>query len=321
MEKLSRVEKYKDLRDSIDQQSSPAGKPSIEPVELQKRLQQLKQKGLHEAVSEENESKHSHIPPRISKEIKVNRSCDSGRETFHNEYLDDFLNEVKEYNLEKGNRLSDNTQIDILMQLNPEHRRERTQYYDEISKDDFEVKEREEDEDVSYTQSLSNEELQAEVDRLFLDADGTADPEPKPVCEEVIETVPPLIRINPVTPPLKKEETKTLEEDKREADLSDENEEIQTDEIEKTRIIESPCEDIENDSTQIESFSEEYKEPKETAQIQMSDDVQKMETSERTPKASKSNKMLNAILLILILALIGVISVTVYWLKEAGGIF
>ncbi|MEI3117012.1 MAG: hypothetical protein V8S30_03025 [Merdibacter sp.] len=319
MEKLSRVEKYKDLRDSIDQQSSPAGKPSIEPVELQKRLQQLKQKGLHEAVTEENENKHSRIPPRISKEIDVNRSCDSGRETFHNEYLDDFLNEVKEYNLEKGNRLSDNTQIDILMQLNPEHRRERTQYYDEISKDDFEVKEREDDEDVSYTQSLSNEELQAEVDRLFLDADGEPEPETKPACEEVIETAPPLIRINPVTPPLKKEESQPVDEENSETELSDED--TPTDEIEKTRIIENPCADIENDSTQIESFSEEDKETEETAQIQMPKDIQKIEAKEHAAKTSKSNKMLNAILLILILALIGVIAVTVYWLKEAGGIF
>lgn len=319
MEKLSRVEKYKDLRDSIDQQSSPAGKPSIEPVELQKRLQQLKQKGLHEATSEENENKHSRISPRISKEIDVNRSCDSGRETFHNEYLDDFLNEVKEYNLEKGNRLSDNTQIDILMQLNPEHRRERTQYYDEISKDDFEVKKREEDEDVSYTQSLSSEELQAEVDRLFLDADGVPEPETKPACEEVIETVPPLIRINPVTPPLKQEELQPAEKENSETELSDED--TQTDEIDKTRIIKDPCKDIENDSTQIESFSEENKEAEETAQIQMSNDVQEIAASERAVKASKSNKMLNAILLILILALIGVIGVTLYWLKEAGGIF
>ena len=117
MEKLSRVEKYKELRESMDavQERSSGGKPTIEPVELRRQLQQIDQ-----PQQEETQSRHSHTPPRFSKEIDVEQTYDTGKETFHNEYLDDFLNEVKEYNIEKGNRLSDNTQIDILLQLNPE---------------------------------------------------------------------------------------------------------------------------------------------------------------------------------------------------------
>lgn len=117
MEKLSRVEKYKELRESMDavQERSSGGKPTIEPVELRRQLQQIDQ-----PQQGETQSRHSHTPPRFSKEIDVEQTYDTGKETFHNEYLDDFLNEVKEYNIEKGNRLSDNTQIDILLQLNPE---------------------------------------------------------------------------------------------------------------------------------------------------------------------------------------------------------
>ena len=43
MEKLSRVEKYKELRESMDavQERSSGGKPTIEPVELRRQLQQF----------------------------------------------------------------------------------------------------------------------------------------------------------------------------------------------------------------------------------------------------------------------------------------
>ena len=197
MEKLSRVEKYKELRESMDavQERSSGGKPTIEPVELRRQLQQIDQ-----PQQGETQSRHSHTPPRFSKEIDVEQTYDTGKETFHNEYLDDFLNEVKEYNIEKGNRLSDNTQIDILLQLNPENRR-RTQHYDPIREEAFTPKEREEDADVSYTQSLSKEELQAEVDKLF--EEDAADKEEPAAVEEapVANEEPPLTRINPVIPP------------------------------------------------------------------------------------------------------------------------
>ena len=164
MEKLSRMEKYKELRETIDSDTAAVGKPSINSVELQKQL-----RSLNEPQESGETSRHSRQTPRFSKEIDLqqNDDADEGPDQFHNEYLDDFINEVKEYNLEKGNRMSGNTQIDILLQLNPENRRRRTQHYDPIREEAFTPKEREEDADVSYTQSLSKEELQAEVDKLF----------------------------------------------------------------------------------------------------------------------------------------------------------
>ena len=41
MEKLSRMEKYKELRMEIDSDAAAAGKPSINSVELQKQLRSL----------------------------------------------------------------------------------------------------------------------------------------------------------------------------------------------------------------------------------------------------------------------------------------
>ena len=115
MEKLSRMEKYKELRMEIDSDAAAAGKPSINSVELQKQL-----RSLNEPQDDEGSSRHSRQTERFSKEIdlQLKEETDEGTDQFHNEYLDDFINEVKEYNLEKGNRMSGNTQIDILLQLN-----------------------------------------------------------------------------------------------------------------------------------------------------------------------------------------------------------
>ena len=53
-------------------------------------------------------------------------------DTFTNEYLDDFIKEVREYNIRKGTRESDNTQADILYQLNAANRAKRSHYIQEI---------------------------------------------------------------------------------------------------------------------------------------------------------------------------------------------
>ena len=160
MEKLSRMEKYKELRMEIDSDAAAAGKPSINSVELQKQL-----RSLNEPQDDEGSSRHSRQTERFSKEIdlQLKEETDEGTDQFHNEYLDDFINEVKEYNLEKGNRMSGNTQIDILLQLNKGKDRIQSMPPKQSAAQPAD----EEDEGVSYTQSLSSEELQEEVDRLF----------------------------------------------------------------------------------------------------------------------------------------------------------
>ncbi len=50
-------------------------------------------------------------------------------DTFTNEYLDDFIKEVRAYNIRKGNRETDNTQADILYQLNAANRAKKNTLY------------------------------------------------------------------------------------------------------------------------------------------------------------------------------------------------
>ena len=90
MEKLSRMEKYKELRETIDSDTAAVGKPSINSVELQKQL-----RSLNEPQESGETSRHSRQTPRFSKEIDLqqNDDADEGPDQFHNEYLDDFIND------------------------------------------------------------------------------------------------------------------------------------------------------------------------------------------------------------------------------------
>lgn len=323
MEKLSRVEKYKNLRESIDNDSLSSHAPTIEPVELRKQLEQLHEADSPKQEQSENTSRHSSDPLLFSKKIDLDRSYDTGQERFHNEYLDDFINEVKEYNLEKGNRISDNTQIDILMQLNPENRTRRTQHFDALREDEFaQVKPEDTDEGVSYTQSLSKAELQEEVDRLFEeDAPAEDDTGLNEDAQTFLFGHTPLVRINPVTPAAE-EETAALkpgDAEKENDTANDRSKETSalkaeiTASQEETKTALPKHEDAPLPSASEQRFMEE------TAQIRMQMDDYEDELSDLHKKVSKSNRILNVILFLLIIALIAVVGVTLFWIKEAGG--
>lgn len=101
----SRVERYKSLHEKIDQ--------SVD--------EKVTSRGLSEFANRLNEIDHQFepmhvkdkVPPKRAKEIELEIF-----ETFENEYLKDFLDEVKAYNVEKGYRDTSNTHQNILKELN-----------------------------------------------------------------------------------------------------------------------------------------------------------------------------------------------------------
>ena len=50
-------------------------------------------------------------PKRAKEEKEVEGKESSTSDTFTNEYLDDFIKEVRDYNIRKGNRQSEDTQL------------------------------------------------------------------------------------------------------------------------------------------------------------------------------------------------------------------
>lgn len=112
MEKLTRMKKYEQLRKDIDFNQD------VQPeIELKDTASKLFRK--IEIREEENV-----VPQRI-KDIEPAIYVE---DTFQNEYMDDFIKEVKRYNKDKGLISSEVTEIDILSQLKTPIRPKREEY-------------------------------------------------------------------------------------------------------------------------------------------------------------------------------------------------
>ncbi len=108
MERKSRVLRYQELRDQMFETKID----NEEIVEIE--TNELKEKSIYQPVRE-----------------KVASDPDFKIDQFHNEYLDEFIREVKEYNIKKGNAVSQDTQVNILKELTS-NEEARDKYVEEI---------------------------------------------------------------------------------------------------------------------------------------------------------------------------------------------
>ncbi len=108
MERKSRVLRYQELRDQMFETKID----NEEIVEIE--TNELKEKSIYQPVRE-----------------KVASAPDFKIDQFHNEYLDEFIREVKEYNIKKGNAVSQDTQVNILKELTS-NEEARDKYVEEI---------------------------------------------------------------------------------------------------------------------------------------------------------------------------------------------
>ena len=115
MEKLSRVKKYENLRRQIDTNTIEENNTEKSDPVLFKKME----------LTEE-------VPPRREREFSLPKK-DS--DTFVNEYMDDLIRDVKQYNREKGLLQSDITEIDILNQLKNPARLRREDYVKTIEEE------------------------------------------------------------------------------------------------------------------------------------------------------------------------------------------
>lgn len=134
MAKLTRTEKYKDLRESL---AHDVGQ-EIESKELerfQSRLNRLDAANFEAPKpSASRAENHDPIHARRSaygsaqpeQENTQNLEFNLGQDryqdlyqtdSFSNDYLDRYINEVKQYNIEQGNAVSENTSVNILNRL------------------------------------------------------------------------------------------------------------------------------------------------------------------------------------------------------------
>ncbi len=144
MAKLSRTEKYRELRESLQ---NDVGQ-DLDTRDLDGFKNRLNQAapGNFEAPTTRTNSAANHDPiharrvqqvvserkdeapvteDTIDMSLRFDQSSFLGAQkepSFSNEYLDRYINEVKQYNIEQGNAVSDNTSVNILSNLREEQR-------------------------------------------------------------------------------------------------------------------------------------------------------------------------------------------------------
>ncbi|MEG0527846.1 MAG: hypothetical protein RR531_10070 [Longicatena sp.] len=285
MEKLSRVKKFEDLRKSIDTENavSSSAHDNME-VEQQEVLKKFDSSILKKVEIKEDSS---YIPEREKSRVQDNEN--KIEDTFTNEYLDDFIREVREYNIQRGNRESEDTQVDILSQLNAANRAKRTHY----------VKPIQEDPSVEYTSGLSREDIALEVQSLL--QEETAPIQPSSLDEDIYATTEMIIDHQ-----------------------SDVIEEQEIPVIQK-KIIQ-PVYDMENtdafEPIQTAPLPDEHLHKKlmeETQQLRVQMDEYEEELTDLSDGVEKNNKLLNFILCFLILVLLVIIGFIGYYVWKGGG--
>lgn len=100
MAQLSRTKKYQEFRDKLDEETTAAQSEPVKP-----RLSRVENHRLSHA----NKPLHSHEAGRASTNTKTDYQTSP--------VMDELLGEVKQYNIDNGTRITDDTQINILRQL------------------------------------------------------------------------------------------------------------------------------------------------------------------------------------------------------------
>ena len=153
MEKKSRVKKYEALRNEIES-SYDIEQPNTTSEDVLRTFDETVFKKT--AVTDDVDLKHA-------KKDDVQATL---QHSFTNEYLDDFMREVREYNIRKGNRSVDSTELDILTKISSLPKRtsniitEVEEEYEPRPDDDFRSKK----DIVKEVQALFEQTLKEDVD-------------------------------------------------------------------------------------------------------------------------------------------------------------
>lgn len=238
---------------------------------------------------------------KVVEETPVNETVDHNE--FTNEYLDDFIKEVRQYNIRKGTRESENTQVDILNQLNAINRAKRTQYVESIQD--------ETPEEEPVRPLLNKENIALEVQNLLREEDDV-------VAKEEIEPIQIEEPVADMTIQMEAIQAPVMDEWKEEPVAS---EEIEEESVHKKRGL------FKKKEKAIEEQEEEEKvEPtlhkkilEETQQLRVQMDEYEDELTDLSDGVEKTNKLLNFVLCFLILVLLVIIGFIAYSLLKAGG--
>ncbi len=147
MAKLSRYEKYKDLRAQLHSDTGSSNIGSQDLSEFANRLNKIDSDNFaapknysndsytasHAKTMERPKVAETREPLHRTQSIKMNSLYDTGSyaknenddsDSFDHDYLDQYIREVKQYNIDQGNASSENTQMNILQQIHGDTKEE-----------------------------------------------------------------------------------------------------------------------------------------------------------------------------------------------------
>lgn len=322
MEKLSRVKKYAELRKSIETDNNIDKTLHTEEDSAQEQEETLKKFDSSIFKKVDIKEDEEYTPVREKKEHDVNEQPPVD-DTFTNEYLDDFIKEVREYNIRKGTRESDNTQADILYQLNAANRAKRSHYIEEIKEEPQDEEPRKtvlsRDDIAMQVQNLLKEEeapvaeAEPEEERMETPAYGS-EPEAVPYVQHMDEEIPVVESFQPQ--PVEEAEEDCLPQPEQPAARPAKK-------IIQPIMMEDAADEEEHAPVKKDAPQQAVLHKKlleETQQLRVQMDEYEDELTDLSDGVEKTNKLLNFVLCFLILVLLVIIGFIAYSLWKAGGI-
>lgn len=300
-EKLSRTKRYQELRNRLDEETTAAQEDKINQQTGFARLSRTQHKALSHA------SDHHAATSTFTYEDAPKQSP----------VMEDLLGEVKQYNIEKGNRYTDDTQINILHQL--DSRSGITRRNTHILPVD--------EEESGTTMRMS---------KPAMDVDGVATYMPNQKLTRInpVMTKPEAVSVPEVEQERAEEDSITLSHDENKSVFLGNNDFLVDDTIDtdhlslfdtkpstQAEVKEADQEPVQ--SKRVKKSSKPKKSEKRktvsqdmpSAKIRMS--TRYIEDMEKEPK-SRSGMIVNVILVVLVILLLASIAATLYFLTQIG---
>ncbi|MGL5978078.1 MAG: hypothetical protein ACRCZJ_03710 [Erysipelotrichaceae bacterium] len=278
MSNYSRVKKYEELRSQIEVEKDQ--QIQVRPLSIKKdQLFETKPKDFSNPVPAQREKSERKPEPVLE------------QSNFENEYLDDFIKEVKRYNMERGLRDEENTQLNILNSIKNIQPRNKA-YFEPMEREEAGSEE---------TLLIPKEQLDV-VEKSVEGFEAIRDEIAEMIQSVEVEEQEPL-HLQTIIQDLGE-----LEHDPLLENLDDVQEEATPAQLTQ----EQPVVDISNEQSDLVL--------EETKQLRIAIEEYGDEIEDIQSDLGKTNKVLNWILGILIFTLFTIVAMIALWVMKLGGV-
>lgn len=349
---LSRTEKYKDLRarlqvDTKDDLSTKALNPYESRLNridannfaapsdvmeddhsaLHARIVKDEQPVLSQPAEPLHRTQHQRVEPSYMDSFKDNENYSS---TFDNDYLDQYIREVKQYNLEQGSAFSDNTQLNVLRQLQQNKENKNKDPYAGYGNSPLNM--------PKPPVELDEKPTRSTTEIPFQDTEEVTEPVSAPVkpVQTDSHTRVQMVHQNAPVTSSRKAFTDELFENDDEVEEETNSQNLTKEDImaEVQNLVNGTGrQDFSELNSQVQSLpnTESYQkdlEAERTARQQLLNETTQMRAqlddyednlNEVSDKMRHTNKILNIVLVILIIALAVILGIVIYWIVLSKG--